>query len=304
MENSEKKGSKKNGRGTLWKVLICIALLGVLVSSGLTVSSYLADKKAQEEYERLAKEASQTTQETTTKAPETEIVETEPETEAYQSPYDFDVLKGENPDTIGWINIPDTNVNYPIVQGTDNDFYLKHDFHGESSVAGTIYLDYESEKDFEGRNNILYGHNMKNGSMFKDIVRYKDPSYFKEHQYFSIYTPEREIRLKAVSCYYGEAKPIVRKTRFKNQEAFDEFVKEMIAPCSYAEPVEYPVKALYTLVTCSYEINDARTFLFAVEVDENGNEITADEEYQQKMTDLMIKKAEAAKAASEAAEKK
>ena len=64
--------------------------------------------------------------------------------------------------------------------------------------------------------------------MFKDIVRYKDPSYFKEHQYFSIYTPEREIRLKAVSCYYGEAKPIVRKTRFKSQEAFDEFVKEMI----------------------------------------------------------------------------
>ena len=101
---------------------------------------------------------------------------------------------------------------------------------------------------------------MKNGSMFKDIVRYKDPSYFKEHQYFSIYTPEREIRLKAVSCYYGEAKPIVRKTRFKSQEAFDEFVKEMIAPCSYAETVEYPVKALYTFVTCSYEINDARTF--------------------------------------------
>ena len=56
---------------------------------------------------------------------------------------------------------------------------------------------------------------MKNGSMFKDINRYKDPEYFKEHQYFSIYTPEREIRLKAVSCYYGEAKPIVRMTGFK-----------------------------------------------------------------------------------------
>ena len=304
MDSSEKNDSKKKGKGTLRKILICVTLLGVLVSGGLTVSSYLADKKAQEEYERLAKEASQTTQETTEKQTEAKQTETEPETQAYQSPYDFDVLKGENPDTIGWIDIPGTKISYPIVQGTDNDFYLKHDFHGESSVAGTIYLDYESEKDFEGRNNILYGHNMKNGSMFKDVVRYKDPAYFKEHQYFSIYTPEREIRLKAVSCYYGEAKPIVRKTRFKNQEAFDEFVKEMIAPCSYAEPVEYPVKALYTLVTCSYEINDARTFLFAVEVDEKGNEITADEEYQQKMTDLMIKKAEEAEAASKAAEKK
>lgn len=290
-------GNKKRAGGTFWKILICVALLVFLASAGLTLRSYLADKKAQEEYEQLASKAAQTTQETT--AEETKEQETEPEEEVYQSPYDFDVLKGENPDTIGWIDIPDTKISYPIVQGTDNDFYLKHDFHGESSVAGTIYLDYESEGDFEGRNNILYGHNMKNGSMFKDVVRYKDPSYFKEHQYFTIYTPDRAIHLKAVSCYYGEAKPIVRKTRFKSQEAFDEFVKEMIAPCSYAEPVEYPVKALYTLVTCSYEINDARTFLFAVEVDEEGNEIMADEEYQQKMTDLMIKKAEEASTADQ-----
>ena len=83
-----------------------------------------------------------------------------------------------------------------------------------------------------------------------------------------------------------------------------QFVKEMIAPCSYAETVEYPVKALYTFVTCSYEINDARTFLFAVEADEQGNEITADEEDQQKMTDLMIKKAEEAEAVSKEAGKK
>ena len=301
--------SKKSGRDTLWKILVCVALLVFLVSGGLTLRSYLADKRAQEEYERLAScirnnepgddSLLQWEEET-----EKQELETEPEKEEYQSPYDFDTLKKENPDTIGWIHIPDTKISYPIVQGTDNDFYLKHDFNGEASVAGSIYLDYESEGDFEGRNNILYGHNMKNGSMFKDIVRYKDPSYFKEHQYFSIYTPEREIRLKAVSCYYGEAKPIVRKTRFKSQEAFDEFVKEMIAPCSYAETVEYPVKALYTFVTCSYEINDARTFLFAVEADEQGNEITADEEYQQKMTDLMIKKAEEAEAVSKEAGKK
>ena len=219
--------SKKSGRDTLWKILVCVALLVFLVSGGLTLRSYLADKRAQEEYERLAREAAQTTQETITiEETEKQELETEPEKEEYQSPYDFDTLKKENPDTIGWIHIPDTKISYPIVQGTDNDFYLKHDFNGEASVAGSIYLDYESEGDFEGRNNILYGHNMKNGSMFKDIVRYKDPSYFKEHQYFSIYTPEREIRLKAVSCYYGEAKPIVRKTRFKSQEAFDEFVKE------------------------------------------------------------------------------
>ena len=155
------------------------------------------------------------------------------------------------------------------------------------------YEDFESEADLQGRNQILYGHNMKNGSMFKDINRYKDPEYFKEHQYFSIYTPEREIRLKAVSCYYGEAKPIVRMTGFKTQETFDEFVRTMVEPCSYKEEVEYPARSIFTLVTCSYEINDARTFLFAVEVDEEGNQIPMDEEYKEKMETVLEKKLKA-----------
>lgn len=204
-ENERKSGGKR-------RVLMFILLAVFLISGALTVHQYLEDKRIQEEYERLAEEAARQTTEAPTE-PETE--ETEPLEEAYVSPIDFEALTAENPDTIGWIRIPDTNVDYPIVQGTDNDFYLDHDFYGKESAAGSIYLDFESEADLQGRNQILYGHNMKNGSMFKDINRYKDPEYFKEHQYFSIYTPEREIRLKAVSCYYGEAKPIVRMTALK-----------------------------------------------------------------------------------------
>ena len=107
--------NKKSDRGTLWKILVCVALLVFLVSGGLTLRSYLADKRAQEEYERLAREAAQTTQETITiEETEKQELETEPEKEEYQSPYDFDTLKEENPDTIGWIHIPDTKISYPI----------------------------------------------------------------------------------------------------------------------------------------------------------------------------------------------
>ncbi len=278
---------RNNKRERIRGLIIVVLALIMLVSGGMTAHQWLEDKKAQEEYERLAQLARETTAPPETEAPTEPETESEPEPEHYVSPIDFEALKEENPDTIGWIRIPDTNIDYPIVQCGDNDFYLKHDFYGQESVAGSIYLDFESQGDFEGRNNILYGHNMKNGSMFKDVVRYKDEEYFKEHQYFSIYTPEREIRLKAVSCYFGEARPIVRKTRFKTQESFDAFVQDMIKPCAYAEDTGIPAKTLYTLVTCSYEINDARTFLFAVEVDEEGNEILADEAYQEKMDQLM-----------------
>lgn len=272
--------------------LILILAFVMVVSGAMTVGQWIRDKKAQEEYERLAQEVTETTEPPT--EPETSEEETEPEEEPYVSPIDFDKLLEENPDTIGWIRIPDTNIDYPIVQGTDNEFYLNHDFNGNESVAGSIYLDFESQGDFVGRNNVLYGHNMKNGSMFKDVVRYKDEEYFKEHQYFSIYTPDREIKLKAVSCYYGPAEPILRKTRFKSQESFDAFVQEMIKPCSYAEPVQVPGRTLYTLITCSYEINDARTFLFAVEVDDEGNEIPPDEEFLEVIDSIMNKESESA----------
>lgn len=278
---------QKNGRSRGRSLIILILAAIMLVSGGLSIKRYMEDQKAKAEYDRLAELARETTAPPETEAPETLPQETEPEEVPYVSPINFPELKEENPDTIGWIRVPDTNIDYPVVQGTDNDFYLNHDFYGKESIGGAIYLDFESRGDFVGRNNILYGHNMKNGSMFKDVVRYKDEEYFKEHQYFSIYTPDREIKLKAVACYYGEAQPIVRKTRFKSQESFDAFVHEMIKPCSYAEDVTYPARTLYTLVTCSYEINDARTFLFAVEVDEDGNEIPPDEEFLQKMDDLM-----------------
>lgn len=89
--------NKKSGRGTLWKIVVCVALLVFLVSGGLTLHSYLADKRAQEEYERLAREAAQTTQETITiEETEKQELETEPEKEEYQSPYDFEKLKEEN----------------------------------------------------------------------------------------------------------------------------------------------------------------------------------------------------------------
>lgn len=206
------------------------------------------------------------------------IEETEEVVEEYQSPIDFEELRLTNEDVIGWIRIPDTNIDYPIVQTSNNEYYLDHDLYKEISKYGAIYLDYESEVNFIGYNNVLYGHNMKNGSMFRDVVKYKEEDFFKSHQYFEIYTPERTIYLKAVSCYYDEAKTVYRKMEFADDNAFDLFVHEILSPCTYAEIPEGPVDSLFVLITCSYEVTDARTFLFAVEVDEERQVILAERE--------------------------
>lgn len=253
--------------------ILCI----VMIVSGIGLArEYLESRRQREEQERLAALASQTTQEVVIETESEPETETEPET-VYQSPIDFEALWEENPDTVGWIRIPGTRIDYPIVYDPDsNDTYLHTDFYGEESVYGAIYLDMDSEPDFSGWNNPLYGHHMKDGSMFKDVVYYKEQDYFKEHQFFEIYTPERTIHLKAVSCYYTDSNGIVRKTQFQSQEAFDEWALERLEPCSYAEIPEVAFDSMFVLVTCSYEFDDARTLLFAVEVDEEGNVIPAE----------------------------
>ncbi len=251
-------------------IIIGILLLVMVVSGIGYIREQAAARRQKEQEESLAQLASQTSEETESES-ESITQSQEPETEApYVSPIDFEALQAENPDTVGWIRIPDTRIDYPIVQAADNEKYLHTDFEGKDSIYGTVYLDCDSRPDFSGWNNPVYGHHMKDGSMFKDVVKFKEEEFFKDHQYFEIYTPERTIHLKAVACYYADSNGIVRKTRFASRESFDKWLDERLAPCSFAEIPEVPVDSMFVLVTCSYELNDARTLLYAVEVDEDG----------------------------------
>lgn len=266
---------KKKGIFTIRNCIIIILLIVMAVSGTGVIRERIESRRQREAQERLAQMASQTTE---------VVIETETGTEpTYVSPIDFETLREVNPDVVGWLRIPDTKIDYPILHTDDNEKYLHTDINGNESVYGAIYLDCDSEPDFSGWNNPIYGHHMKDGSMFKDVVKFKEPGYFKEHQYFEIYTPERTIHLKAVSCYYTGSDGIVRKTKFKSQESFNAWLKERLEPCSYAEIPELSVGSVFTLVTCSYERNDARMLLFAVEVDEDGeviptNTVVTDEE--------------------------
>lgn len=200
---------------------------------------------------------------------ENEIDETNAikETE-YVSAIDFAVLDSQNPDVVAWIQIPGTQINYPVVQGKDNDYYLHRDLNGQKSTAGTIFLDYADRADFSSLHNVLYGHYMKNGSMFKDISRYKDQGYFDQHSEIILYTLEREIHLKALAAVCTSPDAIRRKTEFASGEEFASYIQQMTAGASASAPIEGTIVRLYSFVTCSYEFNNARTILYAYEAAE------------------------------------
>lgn len=189
----------------------------------------------------------------------------EPEEPPYVCPIDFETLWQQNPDVIAWITIPDTNIDYPIVQTDNNDKYLHIDLDGRQSVYGTIFLDCDSESDFSGYHNILYGHNMKNGSMFQNVVKYKQEEFFNSHRDIYIYTPEREIHLRTIAALYTDAGGEKRRTKFATDEEFMKYADKLTSGCKYRQMPEENITTLYSLVTCSYEFNNARTILYAYE---------------------------------------
>lgn len=114
---------------------------------------------------------------------------------------DFDALSKINPDTVGWIAACNGKIEGPIVQTVDNDYYLTHRIDGKSGNAGTIFADYRSLPAFSTPVTVLYGHNMKDGSMFHPLLSYRDEEYFKENPYFTIYTPDGEKTYRVFSAF-------------------------------------------------------------------------------------------------------
>lgn len=109
---------------------------------------------------------------------------------------DFDTLCQQNPDIIAWIEIPGTDIDYPVMQSAGNeeeDYYLHHDFDRNYSSHGAIYMQKRNQPDFSDFDTILYGHNMNDGSMFKQLHLFEDPDFFARHKKIKIYLPERTL---------------------------------------------------------------------------------------------------------------
>lgn len=114
---------------------------------------------------------------------------------------DFEGLKEQNKEIIGWIFFEDVDINYPILQGNTNGKYLRTSYLGDYSRSGSIFLDFLNSPDFSDFHSIVYGHNMGNDTMFGNLLKYRDEeNYYSEHPYFQIITPEKKYRYEIVAC--------------------------------------------------------------------------------------------------------
>lgn len=177
---------------------------------------------------------------------------------------DFDVLKDKNPDTIGWIYLPDTKINYPIVQAADNDFYLNTLFSGKKNPAGSIFADYRCN---DNTNLILYGHNMKNGTMFAPLIKYsRNKDYYNEHPTMYCAFPEGN---RAVELFAGvkikDTEVDFYPLAFSGENEFNAFVTKVKKRSNFKSEVtpEYGDR-LAILSTCSYETDNSRYLVIGI----------------------------------------
>jgi sortase B len=175
--------------------------------------------------------------------------------------FDWDALRAANADIVAWIIIPGTQINYPVVQGADNEYYLYHLFDASSSGTGAIFSDYQGSKTLDAQNNVLYGHNMLDGSMFSDILKYTNQDYFNEHMVVYLGTPSQNYELEALATIKIDQNAPLRIFDFATEEDFKSFIDSTLATTVTAsaslDAVKAEPKNLYSLVTCD-SFNDSQ----------------------------------------------
>ncbi len=175
---------------------------------------------------------------------------------------DFYALREQNRDIVAWITIEGTSIDFPVTQGTDNDFYLHHDAYGNKNRNGSLFLDYRNDGDFSGCNSIIYGHNMKSGKMLEPLLLFKEADYFAGHTTGFLYTPDKTYQLEAALVAVVPSDGAAYTWAFESETAWESYISEMNAYASISNDIELPWGArVVTLSTCSYEYKDARTIL-------------------------------------------
>ena len=170
-------------------------------------------------------------------------------------------LQAKYPDVVGWLSIPGTNIDYPFVWYEDNDYYLRRDLNGDYAQAGTLFMDFRNEPDFSSQNTIIYGHNMKNGSMFGTLKAFSDRDFFGANMQGTIFLPRETLTLEFFA--YLVVNHMDQKIySMELSESYLDYVKKNAR--QYRDISLAADDRILTLSTCSDESNNARIVALAV----------------------------------------
>lgn len=196
-------------------------------------------------------------------------------------PVKFDELQSVNPDVYAWITIPGTEIDYPILQhASDNSYYLMHNIDGSYGYPGCIYTENLNSKDFTDNNTVIYGHNMKNGSMFAQLHKFEDPDFFQENREVLIYLPEEVLHYTIFAAHIYDDRHLLYSFDFSDPEVYEKYLQSIFDTRDMSANIDKETTVtkddqIITLVTCIGSQPNNRLLVQAVLTDrEPGAQIT------------------------------
>ncbi len=281
LDSGQDKSTEVAGAGSMpgkkdqkigWKMVFVLSVLAVLICGGLIVR-YMVGHNRSLRAEKKLKTYVDTNSEISTERTDTQV--TEDVSIWYPDlKVDFTGLQSQNPDICAWIYIPGTDVDYPVLKGTDNSFYLSHDAYGQYSPDGSIFVDAGCGDDFDDFDTIIYGHNMSTGTMFKTLHNYEDDEFWNENRNVYIYLPDRVIRYEVFAAYRTNDRHILTYNDFSDKAVRDNYIQN-IKDKNFDEGIVKNDQnididsTLLTLSTCC-GMDGKRWLVQAIKIDENG----------------------------------
>lgn len=269
--SKNKENKKKNKAFDIISMLIIIVCAIVfVVSAAKLIAIYSEYHAASSEYAQLSaliphvNRENETVERGSYETPDEEDVEEETEeikeqeivpAPVFMEDVDWEALYNNmhdlNNDYEGWLYISNTKISYPIVQGEDNDFYLHHTFFKEDVFSGCLYIDCSVENGIEGKNVIVYGHNMKDGSMFAGLKKFREAGFRKRHPSFAVYTSTGAYEYQIFASYVTSPESYTYITSFPDENAFMDYINTVKSWSEVNYGVEvYPGDQIITLSTC------------------------------------------------------
>lgn len=234
-------------------LVVCIAVL--VVSLWQLATIFIEYKKGSDEYDKLQSYVStEPTEESDATGEDSESedgTESDAETEQIQR-VAVSELKAQNSDTVGWIQIPNTEISYPLMHTSDDSYYLNHTFSKKLNSAGSIFMETLNSADFSDLHTIIYGHNMKNGSMFAGLKNYSSASYLVAHPNVYIDLEDGTHAYQIFSVYEAEADSDSYTIGFAPDEVYEEYLKKIKDRSLYDTSVSVTKEdSVITLSTCT-----------------------------------------------------
>ena len=170
---------------------------------------------------------------------------------------DFEVLSAVNPNTAAWIYAEGGALNYPVVRGNDNDYYLSHLFDGTQNQTGAVFVDYRNAAGFEDRNTFIYGHSMANGTMFASLTQYNEEGYYDLHPEIGLMTPEMSYTLQVFAGYAITGETDIVQWKFESDEEFGRYLDKLRLLSAFDTGVTVTEQdRLVTLCVCGEDSRD------------------------------------------------